>query len=197
MWDERYSRKDYLFGTEPADFLKHHSDLLRPGLAGLAVADGEGRNSVFLAEQGVEITAFDASPVAVAKARELAEARGVTVGYHVADVEGWTWERDRFDLVVAVFIQFLGPEAMAQAFEKMRRTLRPGGRVLLHGYRPKQLEYGTGGPSDVENLYTEEMLRKAFDGMAIEKLSSYDAELREGSGHVGQSALIDLIARKL
>ncbi len=196
MWDERYSRKDYLFGTEPADFLKRHRDLLKPGLFGLAVADGEGRNSVFLAEQGVETTAFDASPVAVAKARAFAEARRVSVDYHVADVEGWTWERDRFDLVVAVFIQFLGPEAMAETFENMCRALRSDGRVLLHGYRPKQLEYRTGGPSEVENLYTEEILRGAFDGMKIEVLTSYDAELSEGDGHVGRSALIDLVARK-
>ena len=197
MWDERYSREEYVFGTEPADFLKHHRDLLRSGLAGLAVADGEGRNSVFLAEQGVETTAFDASPVAVAKARELAKAREVTVDYHVADVEGWSWERDRFDLVVAVFIQFLGPEAMSDAFAKMQQTLRPGGRVLLHGYRPEQLEYRTGGPSDVENLYTEALLREAFKGTEIELLRSYDADLQEGEGHVGRSALIDLIARKL
>ena len=197
MWDERYSRDDYLFGTKPADFLKNHSHLLRPGLAGLVVADGEGRNSVYVAEHEVETTAFDASPVAVAKARALAEARQVAVDFHVAKSEGWGWDPERFDLVVAIFIQFLGPQAMASQFENMQRTLRPGGRLLLHGYRPKQLEYRTGGPPDRENLYTEELLRQAFDGMEIEVLTSYDTEIREGTGHVGRSALIDLVARKI
>ena len=196
MWDKRYARKDYLFGTEPSEFLNNHRDQLQPGLTGLAVADGEGRNSVFLAEQGIETTAFDASPVAVTKARALAEARQVSVDFHVAEVETWGWEPERFDLVVAIFIQFLGPQAMAKAFESMHQTLRPGGRLLLHGYRPKQLEYGTGGPPLVENLYTEELLRTAFDGMDLEVLVAYDAELREGTGHVGRSALIDLVARK-
>ena len=196
MWDERYSREDYLFGTRPAEVLKSHSSLFRPGLSGLAVADGEGRNSVFLAEHGVETTAFDASPVAVAKARALADLRQVSVDYHVADVESWSWGGERYDLVVAVFIQFLGPEAMTATFAKMICALRPGGRILLHGYRPEQLEYGTGGPPIAENMYTKELLQQAFAGLEIERLASYDKEIREGTGHVGPSALIDLIARK-
>ncbi len=197
MWDERYSRNDYLFGTEPTDFLRQQSSLLRPGLVGLAVADGEGRNSVFLAEQRVQTTAFDASLVAVAKARALAESRRVSVDYHVADVESWKWEREHYDLVVAIFIQFLEPQAMAMLFENMQRTLRPGGRILLHGYRPEQLEYRTGGPPVAENMYTEALLREAFEGLEIERLACYDSEIREGTGHVGRSALIDLIAKKL
>lgn len=197
MWDEHFSRDGYYFGTEPAKFLKNHAGLLSPGLAALAVGDGEGRNSVFMAEQGVETTAFDASAVAVAKARALAEARHAAVDYHVAEVESWRWERERFDLVVAIFIQFLEPRARAMAFENMQRTLRPGGRILLHGYRPEQLEYDTGGPPVAEQMYTEELLREAFSGTEIELLDSYDTEIREGTGHVGRSALIDLVARKL
>ncbi|MEM7355015.1 MAG: class I SAM-dependent methyltransferase [Acidobacteriota bacterium] len=197
MWDERYSQNGYLFGTEPADFLKNRSDLLSPGLTALAVADGEGRNSVFLAQHGVETTAFDASPVALAKAKALAGAQKVRVDYHVAEMERWPWQRRAYDLVVAIFIQFLAPTAMAHAFQGMQQALRPGGRILLHGYRPEQLEYRTGGPPEVENLYTEELLRQAFEGLDIERLASYDAEIREGTGHVGRSALIDLVARKL
>ncbi|MEM8930763.1 MAG: class I SAM-dependent methyltransferase [Acidobacteriota bacterium] len=196
MWDERYAQDGYWFGTEPAEFLTRQSQLLRPGLEALVIADGEGRNSVYLAERGVETTAFDASPVAVTKARSLAEARQVEIAFHVADVESWTWEPERYDLVVAIFIQFLGPRAMATTFEAMQRTLRPGGRVLLHGYRPEQLAYRTGGPSAVENLYTEALCREAFAGLEIEHLGSYDAEIREGTGHVGRSALLDLVARK-
>ncbi len=196
MWDERYGNDDYLFGTEPADYLVRQVERLTAGQQALAVADGEGRNSVFLAEQGLTVTAMDASPVGLAKARRLAEQRSVAVEFQVADVLTWPWTPGAYDLVVAVFIQFLGPDQRAQVFEGMIRTLRSGGRLLLHGYRPEQLAYGTGGPPIAENLYTEDLLRTSFASLEIEELRSYDAEIVEGTGHVGMSALIDLVARK-
>lgn len=196
MWDERYSIDDYLFGTEPAQFLLDHAHLLVPGQRALAVADGEGRNSVFLAQQGVDVIAMDASPVGVAKAKRLAAERSVTVDARVADVMTWDWTPEAHDLVVAIFIQFLTPEQRPAVFDGMQRTLRTGGRLLLHGYRPEQVALGTGGPSDPANMYTEEMLREAFGGMEIERLASYDAVIEEGTGHLGQSALIDLVATK-
>lgn len=196
MWDARYSREDYLFGEEPARFLVGCERYLKPGSEALLVADGEGRNSVYVASKGPRVRAFDASPVAVEKARRLAAARGVAVDYAVADLDGWDWRPGAYDLVVAIFIQFLGPGDMVRAFARMTDTLRPGGRILLHGYRPEQLAYKTGGPPVAENMYTEESLRRAFADLEIERLESYDAELREGTGHVGMSALIDLVARK-
>ncbi|MFV0526155.1 MAG: SAM-dependent methyltransferase [Acidimicrobiales bacterium] len=196
MWDERYSGDEYQFGTRPARFLTAHAGELPTGGSALAVADGEGRNSVFLAESGLAVTAMDISPVGVDKARSLARARGVTVDLRVADILQWGWEPDAYDVVAAVFIQFLAPDQRAVVFEGMQRTLRPGGLLLLHGYRPEQIGFGTGGPPIPENLYTEAMLRSAFGGLRIEHLASYTAELEEGSGHVGPSALIDLIARK-
>jgi cyclopropane fatty-acyl-phospholipid synthase-like methyltransferase len=196
MWDERYSIDGYLFGTEPAAFVSAHADLLEPGQTALAVADGEGRNSVYLAQRGVHVVAMDASPVGVAKARRLAAERGVTVDFRVADILTWTWTPDVHDAVVAIFIQFLTPDQRAVVFEGMQRTLRPGGRLLLHGYRPEQVALGTGGPSDPAHMYTEELLLDAFGGMQIDRLESYDAAIEEGTGHLGQSALIDLIATK-
>jgi SAM-dependent methyltransferase len=196
MWDERYSTDDYLFGTEPAEFLTRHRDLYTDGMSALAVADGEGRNAVYLAQHGLDVTSMDLSPVGVAKAEALAAERGVAVAMHVADVLDWDWEPNRYDLVVAVFIQFLSPPQRQVVVDGMQQTLRPGGRLLLHGYRPEQLDYGTGGPPIAENLYTEEMLADAFGAMEIEHLSAYDAEIVEGTGHVGMSALIDLVARK-
>lgn len=196
MWDDRYTRDDYVFGTEPAAFLTNHRDHLVPGARALVVADGEGRNSVFLAERGLVVTAMDVSPVGVAKARRLAEQRGVTVDLQVADVLAWDWEPDAYDVVAAVFIQFLDPQQRPAVFEGMVRTLRPGGLLLLHGYRPEQLAYGTGGPPVADHLYTEDLLADAFADLDIEELRSYDAELTEGAGHAGMSALIDLVARK-
>ena len=148
------------------------------------------------AEQGLEVTATDLSEVGLQKAAALAADRGVDVEFVHADVVTWDWQPDRYDLVVGIFIQFLSPEQRPAVFEGMKRTLKPGGRILLHGYTPKQLEYGTGGPPILENLYTEDLLRDHFGDFTIERLESYEAELAEGTGHVGQSAIIDLIATK-
>lgn len=139
---------------------------------------------------------MDASPVGVEKAERLAAERGVTVDFRVADIMSWDWTPDAYDAVVAVFIQFLTPDQRTVAFEGMQRTLRPGGRLLLHGYRPEQVALGTGGPGNPAHMYTEELLLDAFGGMQIDRLESYDATIEEGTGHVGQSALIDLIATK-
>jgi SAM-dependent methyltransferase len=193
FWDGRYDRPDYYFGTEPAAFLTAHAGLVPAGAQALSVGDGEGRNATWLARQGCTVTAFDASSIAIGKARALAEARGVHVAFDHATIEDWDWSR-QFDLVVAVFVQFADPPARAALFEGLRRALAPGGRLMLHGYTPKQLEYGTGGPGKVENLYTETMLRAAFPDLSILRLAAYEAELAEGAGHAGRSALIDLIA---
>lgn len=196
MWDKRYAIDDYLFGTEPAAFLTAHANRIPAGASTLVVADGEGRNSVHLAEQGFDVTAMDVSPRGVEKAQALAVARGVSVRTQVADLLTWSWEPEAYDAVVAVFIQFLGPDQRPAVFDGFQRTLRPGGRLLLHGYRPEQLAYGTGGPPLVDNLYTEEQLAASFSEMEIEVLASYDATITEGTGHNGMSALIDLVATK-
>lgn len=196
MWDQRYDRDDYLFGTEPNAFLVSCADLLAPGRSALVVADGEGRNSVWLASRGLSVLAFDASPVGIAKARRLAADRGVSVDYRLARVEEWEWTEDRFDVVAAIFIQFAEPRLRTRIFEGVRRTLKPGGLLLMQGYRPEQIEYGTGGPPHPENLYTRAMLEEAFAGMEIVRLEEHDSPIHEGSGHSGMSALIDLVARK-
>lgn len=196
MWNRRYSGAEYVFGTEPAAFLLRYADLLEPWERALVVADGEGRNSVFVAQQGLAVTATDISEVGVEKARKLAGERGVEVDLRIADLLTWDWAPDVFDVVVAVFIQFLDPGQRATVFAGLQRTLRPGGLLLLHGYRPEQLAYGTGGPSIASHLYDEALLSDAFAAMDIQVLRSYDEELSEGAGHGGMSALIDLVARK-
>lgn len=196
MWDERYSREDYVFGTEPNAFLASCAPLLEPGRGALCVADGEGRNSVWLARRGLAVTAFDFSSVGIAKARKLAAAGGVAVDYRQASIEDWDWSPDRFDVVAAIFIQFAEPALRSRIFEGMKRTLKPGGLLLVQGYRPEQIEYATGGPRARENLYTRALLEEAFAGFEILRLSEHDSEIHEGPGHAGMSALIDLVARK-
>ena len=195
-WNRRFSAAEYIFGTAPNAFLSSKKALFHAGQRALCVADGEGRNSVWLAGQGLAVTAFDISPVAVEKARRLASERGVAVSFEVADAYGWRWPQAAFDVVAAIFVQFADPAMRSFMFERMARALKPGGLLLLEGYTPKQLEYRTGGPPQVENLYTEPMLRTAFEALEILELKQYEAELGEGTQHSGRSALIDLVARK-
>lgn len=196
MWDDRFDTPDYVFGKAPAAFLVDHADWLKPGLRGLAVADGEGRNSVFMAERGVVTVAMDSSPKAIAKAKALAAERGVRVEHHEACILDYDWQPGSFDVVAAIFIQFLSPGEREQVFARMIEALAPGGVLLLHGYTPEQIAHGTGGPRVVENLYTEELLRNAFAGLDIRELRAYEREIDEGVGHSGLSALIDLVAVK-
>ncbi|MCV2868179.1 class I SAM-dependent methyltransferase [Defluviimonas sp. WL0002] len=195
MWNERYAGDDYLFGTEPADFLLRAEPWLKEGETALAIADGEGRNSVWLAGQGLKVTAFDPAPNAVAKARKLSAARAVTVDFHLSDLDGWDWSR-RFDVVAGIFIQFVTPAERSLLFDRIDRAIRPGGLLLLHGYAPRQVDYGTGGPPHRENMYTLEMLTDAFSDYEILRAKDFDADVDEGRGHSGRSALIDFIARK-
>ena len=195
-WDQRYSDPDFVFGTEPNAYLADQAGLLRPGKKALAVADGEGRNSVWLARQGLTVDAFDISPVGVDKARRLARDAGVDVAYHVSGCDDWPWQAQAYDYVVAIFVQFADPEMRDRLFASMVQALKPGGVLVLQGYTPRQLEYKTGGPGLLEHLYTEDMLYAAFAGLRILDMRSYDALLNEGSRHSGMSALIGMVAQK-
>lgn len=196
FWNERFSGAEYLFGTEPNAFLASQRDRLKAGMNALAIADGEGRNGVFLARLGLDVLATDFSPVALEKAQRLAGEVGVPLKTECVDLMNWDWGAPRFDVVAAIFVQFTGPAERARMFASIKHVLKPGGLLLLEGYRPKQLEYGTGGPSEVENLYTRALLEGEFADMEILSLSEYDADLSEGDRHKGMSALIDLVAQK-
>jgi len=201
-WNDRYrdAGEDYLFGTEPNRFLARRAKLLQNGQTALSVADGEGRNSVWLAEQGLQVSAIEISTVAVEKAHRLAAGRQVAVDFVLADMLAPDWPPQEycgaFDWVVGIFIQFVGPVERERQFAVMKELTRPGGCILLQGYTPKQLDYKTGGPSDIGNLYTSDSLRSAFADWDIEELVEYDEDLTEGERHKGRSALIGLIARK-
>ena len=195
-WDERYAGDEYLFGTEPNAFLVSQRHLLQPGLTCLAVADGEGRNGVWLAQHELKVLSVEGSRVALEKAKKLAERRHVQIDFEQADLEHWEWGEARFDVVAAIFIQFAGPALRAQLFANIKRCLKPGGLLLLQGYTPRQLEFKTGGPPVAENMYTEVLLRESFGEMEWLHFAEHDGIIREGAGHHGMSALIDLAARK-
>jgi SAM-dependent methyltransferase len=212
-WDARFARDDYIFGTAPNVFLAQQAHRLAPGQRVLCVADGEGRNSVWLAQRGLQVTAFDIAPKGVDKARALAARACVQVDYHVAGIADWDWQADAFDAVAAIFVQFTTPPQRARLFADMMRTLKPGGLLLLQGYTPRQLAYATGGPPRAEHMYTPEMLRaafakdterdytpgllnEAFAGHEMLLLREHDSELAEGTQHAGMSALVDCVVRR-
>lgn len=198
FWSARYrdAGDDYLFGTAPNKFLASQAAHFGEGVSVLSVADGEGRNAVWLAEQGCAVTATEISAVALEKAARLARARHVAVDFVRTDIFNWDWPNEAFDAVVGIFIQFAGPDEQPRQLAGMKRAVRPGGLLFLQGYTPKQLEYGTGGPSAVENLYTEALLRDVFCDWEIVLLREHDDLIEEGKAHSGRSALIDLVARK-
>jgi cyclopropane fatty-acyl-phospholipid synthase-like methyltransferase len=195
-WAQRFSSPDYVFGKEPNAFLKAQAHRLRPGQSALSIADGEGRNGVWLAQQGLDVLAIDITPAALAKARALAAERGVRLRTELADITSWKWPTDAFDVVVAIFIQVVTPAERPKFFANVKAALKPGGLLLMQGYRPEQLNYRTGGPPDAERLYTRAILEAGFGDMAELDIREHDSAIAEGTAHVGMSALIDLVARK-
>jgi cyclopropane fatty-acyl-phospholipid synthase-like methyltransferase len=194
-WETRFRAPGYAFGKEPNAFLKAQAALLRGRKTALSVADGEGRNGVWLAEQGLDVLTIDFSPAALAKARALAEERGVRLRTEVADVTAWHWPKDAFDAIVAIFI-FVDSDQRAAFFGNLKAALKPDGLLLIQGYRPEQINYRTGGPPDAARLYTRQILQAGFGDMAHLDIHEHDGVISEGNAHVGMSALIDLVARK-
>jgi 2-polyprenyl-3-methyl-5-hydroxy-6-metoxy-1,4-benzoquinol methylase len=195
-WNERFSIDTYLFGQQANHYLQAQKDRLQGGKA-LAIADGEGRNSVWLAEQGLQVNAFDFSPIALEKAKKLAQQKNVSVDFECSDWQSYAWPKSEYDYVVGIFFQFADPDERTELFAKMDHSLKPGGLMIIQGYGEKQLQYKTGGPGVIENLYTESLLKKAFQNYEILDSCTYEKEIEEGDGHDGMSALVGFVARKL
>lgn len=194
-WDQRFAGEDYVFGTEPAQALVKLEPYLVSGGETLVVADGEGRNSTFLAERGYKVLATDYAENGIRKAKALAASRGVTLEHRLEDIFETDWAAQQYDNVVAVFIQFVPPSALRGVLRGLRTALKPSGTLILHGYTPGQVGRGTGGPGDPAHMYTPELLREVYSDMEILVCEDYIAELSEGKGHSGVSELIDFVAK--
>ncbi|MFL6797409.1 MAG: SAM-dependent methyltransferase [Xanthobacteraceae bacterium] len=195
-WESRFANPDYVFGTGPNEFLAAQKHLLPQQGRALAIADGEGRNGVWLAEQGLDVLAFDFSANAQAKARSLARSRGVTLTLELLKVADYSWPAEAFDVVVDIFTQFSSPDERAAKFAGIRRTLKSGGLLLLQGYRPEQIAYATGGPKEPEQMYTRALLEREFGSFKQISIEESDLEMQEGLAHQGMSAVITLVGRK-
>ena len=197
FWNERFDKAEFIFGKEPNEYLVEQTQkYLKPKDKVLCIADGEGRNGVWLAKQGIQVIGFDASDIALSKAKQFAKENQVEVEYAFSDTDSFDWQANTYDAVIAIFIQFADPLMRERIFQKTYEALKPGGMFILQGYTPKQLEYKTGGPSLIEHLYTEEMIRDLIKEFEILDLCCYEKELTEGARHAGMSALLGLVARK-
>ena len=195
MWDKRFSTPDYVFGEEPNAFLVSQAALIGKGQA-LAVADGEGRNSVWLAQQGLSVDAFDFSSPAIVKAQALAAKHKVKVNFTCSDWQSFDWPTAHYDLVAGIFFQFAAPDERAELFEKIKDSLKPGGVLVIQGYGKNQLKYNTGGPGKLDHLYDDALMREAFAGYEVLVCDTYETSITEGVGHSGMSALVGFVARK-
>jgi len=194
-WNKRFSIEDYLFGADPAQALVKLEHYLIPQGDTLVIADGEGRNSVYLASRGFRVTASDSSTVANVKAKALAANQNVEVNYQVEDFFDIDWSAEQYDNIVGIFFQFIPPDKIKQVLTALRTAIKKGGTLLIHGYTPQQIELATGGPKDVSLMYTKELFEDVFESVEILVNKEYQMQLSEGSGHKGQSALIDFVAK--
>jgi SAM-dependent methyltransferase len=195
-WESRFSGADYAFGTAPNYFLASCKSLLPASGTALAVADGEGRNGVWLAQQGLQVTSLDFSPAAQRKAAALAQERAVSLTLVRADIHAWAYPADAFDVVVDIFSQVGGPAERARKWAGIRRALKSGGLLIVQGYTPDHLKYGTGGPKQAENMYTRAILEDAFGDFRDTAIVEEELDLHEGASHHGRSAVIAFTGRK-
>ncbi|PTV96305.1 methyltransferase family protein [Rhodobacter aestuarii] len=195
-WDERFSGEHFHYGTEPAAFVTAQAWRLTRGAHVLSVAEGEGRNAVWLAAQGLCVHALDGSAPALSKAHKLAAERGVTITSEHADLSRYIWPVGAYDAVFGVFIQFAPPALRGAIFRGMAQALKPGGLLFLNGFSVRQLKNSSGGPKAEDHLWTLDLLRDSYPDWEWLHQADYDAHLDEGPGHSGRAALIDFIARK-
>jgi SAM-dependent methyltransferase len=193
-WDARYSEPGYAYGTAPNDFLREMAGRIPPGPV-LCLAEGEGRNAVFLAELGHAVTAVDASAVGLAKAATLARARAVGLETVHADLADFAIKEGAWAGIVSVFAH-LPPALRTRLHSAVVRGLRPGGVYLLEAYTPQQLAFGTGGPADAQLLMTADALRRELAGLELEICREVERDVVEGRFHSGRAAVVQVLGRR-
>lgn len=194
MWNERFSTPEYVYGTEPNDFLASVAGRIPPGRV-LSIADGEGRNGVFLASLGYDVTSADSSPVGLAKAQRLAESRGVHITTVLADLADYAIAQESWEGIVSIFCH-LQPPIRKRVHEQVVRALVPGGLFVLESYSVEQLRHGTGGPQSAELLLTLDAVRRELAGLELLHAVEIERDIHEGRLHHGKSAVVQVVARK-
>ncbi len=194
-WEADYAAVDHLFGTQPSALLQSCQPRLRAGQRALAVGDGEGRNGVWLAEQGLDVLSIDLSPTALKRARELAARRNTRIRTLHADIRHWPWLVEAFDLVTLIFVHF--PAAQRRPLHRnMEAALKPGGLLIIEAFHVEQLRCGTGGPKDPAMLYHERIVEKDFSDLEIlENRKAMTGVVKAGQPR-GEGVTLRFVARR-
>ncbi len=193
MWNERYAKADYFYGTEPNGFLAENVELLSGPV--LSLSEGEGRNTVFMARQGLDVLGVDNSAVGLEKAQALAESQAVVIRTEVADLADYHLEPESFGSVVSIFAHLPGA-IRSKLYPQVEAALKPGGVLLLEAYSEKQLKNNTGGPKEIDMLMSVEKLQREFPNLTPILLQEIEREVIEGEGHTGMASVVQFIARK-
>lgn len=194
-WDERYASDEYVYGTEPNDLLRQYVTAIQPAGRVLCVADGEGRNGVFLAQQGMHVVSLDRSVVGLRKAEALAAQRGVGITTVAADLADADLGHASWDAIVSIFCH-LPPDVRRRLHQRVVDALKPGAVFILEAYTPAQIALRTGGPSIPELMVTADMLRMELQGLDLKLCHEVTRDIHEGRLHHGTSAVVQCIAKK-
>lgn len=192
LWNERYASEEYVYGTQPNDFLASVVERLPMGRV-LCLAEGEGRNAVFLAEQGFDVVAVDSASVGLDKARHLSGRRGVHIDTVVSDLADYDIVPETWDAIVAIFCH-LPPPLRREVHARAVTGLRPGGAFVLEAYTPAQLKHGTGGPPVVELMMSLAELKQELAGLRFEHAIETERDIQEGRFHAGIGAVVQVLA---
>ncbi|MCA9591416.1 MAG: class I SAM-dependent methyltransferase [Myxococcales bacterium] len=194
FWDERYSGETYAYGTEPNELLRNEASRIPKGRV-LCLAEGEGRNAVFLAGLGYDVTAVDFSKAGLAKAERLAKERGVALTTVHADLATYAPPEGTFSGVIAIFAH-LPPAVRKRVHALIPRVLAPGGVLVLEAYTPAQIPLGTGGPKDPAMTMTLDGLREELAPLTIVIGRELERDIQEGAFHSGPSATVQVVAKR-
>lgn len=194
FWNERYAAQEYVYGTKPNSYFKKQIEQLVPGKI-LFPAEGEGRNAVYAAKLGWDVYAFDSSNEAKKKAEMLAQSQNVKIEYLINDIDAATFPPDFFDCIVLIFAHF-HPFERAGFHNKLLSFLKPGGTIILEGFSKKQMQYNSGGPRNLEMLFSTEEIRTDFSSLKETELSETETWLDEGRFHQGTASVIRMVGRK-
>lgn len=198
-WDDRYSKEEFAYGTEPNNYLREQIEKIKPGSI-LFPAEGEGRNAVFAAKLGWKVAAFDISAEGKNKAINLAEANKVSINYQVGELETLNYQTEQFDAIALIYAHFPA-EIKSNIHKTLATYLRKGGVIIFEAFSKKHLEYlavndKIGGPKDIESLFSIEEIKSDFPDYEIIELEEKEIELNEGLFHNGKGSVIRFVGRK-
>lgn len=192
MWNQRYGQEEYIYGKEPNEFFRAQLSLLPKGKI-LMPAEGEGRNAVYAATKSWEVVAFDSSKAAKEKAEKLMKQNNVKFEYLIESYEDFEHHENSFDVIALIYAHTISRK---DNHKKIVRFLKPGGLLLLEGFSKKQIRFNSGGPRNIDMLFSADELKSDFSEFTQLDIDELEIELQEGPLHIGEAAVIRAIGKK-